>query len=104
MEGLVIVGGYNSGNTRRLVRIARGVGTPCFQVETEEELDRKELSRFKQVGVTAGASTPNWMIRKVVQELESIKGKGEPFWSPFLFRLLRFLLKTNLMVAFGAAV
>ncbi len=103
VEGLVIVGGYNSGNTRRLVRIARGVGTPCFQVETEEELDRKELSRFKQVGVTAGASTPNWMIRKVVQELESIKGKGEPFWSPFLFRLLRFLLKTNLMVAFGAA-
>ena len=102
VDGLVIVGGYNSGNTRRLVAIAESVGTPCFHVETEDQLDKKEIGRFKTVGVTAGASTPNWMIRKVVQELEITKGQGEYAWSAFLFRWVRFLLKSNLMVALGA--
>jgi 4-hydroxy-3-methylbut-2-enyl diphosphate reductase len=102
VDGLVIVGGYNSGNTRRLVTITQSVGTPCFHVETEEELDLKEISRFKIVGVTAGASTPNWMIRKVVQELEGIKGSGGFAWSAYLYRFFRFLLKSNLMVALGA--
>jgi 4-hydroxy-3-methylbut-2-enyl diphosphate reductase len=103
VDGLIIVGGYNSGNTRRLVGIARAAGAPCFHVETEKELDKKELRGFKTLGVTAGASTPNWMIRQVVQELESIQGRGETLLSPILFRFLRFMLKTNLMVAFGAA-
>jgi (E)-4-hydroxy-3-methyl-but-2-enyl pyrophosphate reductase len=102
VDGLVIVGGYNSGNTRRLAAIAESVGTPCFHVETEDQLDKKEIRRFKTVGVTAGASTPNWMIRKVVQELEMVKGQGEYAWSAFLFRWIRFLLKSNLMVALGA--
>lgn len=103
VDGLVIVGGYNSGNTRRLVAITRSVGTPCFHVETEDELDKKEIGRFKTVGVTAGASTPNWMIRKVVQELEAIRGRGGNAWNTLVFRPVRFLLKSNLMVALGAA-
>lgn len=102
VDGLVIVGGYNSGNTRRLVNITQSVGTPCFQVETEDQLDKKEISRFKTIGVTAGASTPNWMIRKVVQELEGIEGPGAYAWGTHLFRLIRFLLKSNLVVALGA--
>jgi (E)-4-hydroxy-3-methyl-but-2-enyl pyrophosphate reductase len=102
VDGLVIVGGYNSGNTRRLTAIAESVGTPCFHVETEDQLDKKEISRLKTVGVTAGASTPNWMIRKVVQELEMTKGQGEYVWSAFVFGWIRFLLKSNLMVALGA--
>jgi (E)-4-hydroxy-3-methyl-but-2-enyl pyrophosphate reductase len=102
VDGLVIVGGYNSGNTRRLAAIADAAGTPCFHVETEAQLDKKELRRFKTIGVTAGASTPNWMIRKVVQELEMIKGQGEYIWSVLFFRWVGFLLKSNLMVALGA--
>lgn len=102
VDGLVVVGGYNSGNTRRLAAIAESVGTPCFHVETEDQLDKKEIGGFKTIGVTAGASTPNWMIRKVVQELEMTKGQGEYAWSAFFFRWVRFLLKSNLMVALGA--
>ena len=102
VDGLVVVGGYNSGNTRRLAAIAESVGTPCFHIETEDQLDKNEILRFKTVGVTAGASTPNWMIRKVVQELEMIKGQGEYAWSAFLFSWVRFLLKSNLMIALGA--
>jgi (E)-4-hydroxy-3-methyl-but-2-enyl pyrophosphate reductase len=102
VDGLVIVGGYNSGNTRRLAAIAESVGTHCFHVETENQLDKNAIRRLKTVGVTAGASTPNWMIRKVVQELEVIRGQGEYPWSAFLFRGLRFLIKSNLLVALGA--
>jgi (E)-4-hydroxy-3-methyl-but-2-enyl pyrophosphate reductase len=102
VDGLVIVGGYNSANTRRLAAIADSVGTPCFHVETEDQIDQKAIQSFKTIGVTAGASTPNWMIRKVVQELEMIKGQGEYTWRAFLFRWIRFLLKSNLMVALGA--
>ncbi|MBI5582841.1 MAG: 4-hydroxy-3-methylbut-2-enyl diphosphate reductase [Deltaproteobacteria bacterium] len=102
-DGLVVVGGFNSGNTRRLVGIARAAGTPCVQVETEAELDQQQLSRFRTVGVTAGASTPNWMIRKVVQELETIKGRDESWLRNVWFRCIRLLLKSNLLVALGAA-
>lgn len=102
-DGLVVVGGFNSGNTRRLVGIARAAGTPCVQVETEAELDRQQLSGFRTVGVTAGASTPNWMIRKVVQELETIQGRDESRIRNVSFRFIRLLLKSNLLVALGAA-
>lgn len=102
VDGLVVVGGYNSGNTRRLAAIAESVGTPCFHIEREDQLDQNEIRRFKTVGVTAGASTPNWMIRKVVQELEKIKGQGEYNWSVFFLQWVRFLLKSNLMIALGA--
>jgi 4-hydroxy-3-methylbut-2-enyl diphosphate reductase len=102
-EGLIVVGGFNSGNTRRLVGIARAAGIPCLQVETEAELDPQQLRRFRTVGVTAGASTPNWMIRKVVQELETIQGHDESRFRNVLFRSIRLLLKSNLLVALGAA-
>lgn len=102
VEAIVVVGGFDSGNTRRLAAIARSSGIPCYHVETEEQLERERLRAFKCVGVTAGASTPNWMIRKVVQELEKIRGKGEfPLWS-WMFQGLRFLLKSNLLIALGA--
>jgi len=65
---MVVVGGYHSGNTRRLYQVAKDVGLPAFHVETAAELNREELSRMDEVGVTAGASTPNWMIKEVVKE------------------------------------
>jgi (E)-4-hydroxy-3-methyl-but-2-enyl pyrophosphate reductase len=102
VDGLVIVGGFNSGNTRRLVGVARSVGTPTFHVETEDQLDKEEISRWKTIGVTAGASTPNWMIRKVVQELEFTRSRTGYNLRSTLLDFIRFILKSNLMVALGA--
>ncbi|RPI77352.1 MAG: 4-hydroxy-3-methylbut-2-enyl diphosphate reductase [Desulfobacteraceae bacterium] len=102
VDGLVVVGGYHSGNTRRLVQIAEAAGLKVFQVETEEELDTRALSGMEVIGVTAGASTPNWMIKKVVHRLESIKGKREmAVRRPFL-QVIKFLFLSNIMVALGA--
>jgi (E)-4-hydroxy-3-methyl-but-2-enyl pyrophosphate reductase len=72
VDVLVVVGGRNSANTTRLGVIAEGEGKEVYVVETEEELDRAALRKYDKVGVTAGASTPNWMINRVVAALEEI--------------------------------
>ena len=71
VDALVVVGGLNSGNTRRLVQIGQRAGKPTFHVETENELDMKTLRGFSTVGVTAGASTPDWMIQRVVERIRT---------------------------------
>ena len=72
-DALVVVGGRDSANTGRLVDVAAAAGKPTFQVETASELDESELARFDDIGVTAGASTPNWLIQEVVGRLQAIQ-------------------------------
>jgi 4-hydroxy-3-methylbut-2-enyl diphosphate reductase len=102
VDAVVVVGGRESGNTQRLFEVARNSGKPAFQVETEEELDLEVLSRFRRVGVTAGASTPNWQLKKVCRTLEAAPYVGITGWPRHLYRLQRTLLLTNIYVALGA--
>lgn len=99
VEAVVVVGGRNSANTKRLAEIALGLGKEVFLIEAEDELDRRLLSQFDTVGVTAGASTPTWMINRVVRALEGIPGRSEGLAKPFLYRLIRMLMVTNLYVS-----
>lgn len=103
VDGLVVVGGYDSGNTKRLAEVGRAAGVRSWHVETEADLDRSALPEGDTVGVTSGASTPNWMIRKVVRELETMRGRGENWGRVIAERVIRFLLRSHLMVALGAA-
>jgi (E)-4-hydroxy-3-methyl-but-2-enyl pyrophosphate reductase len=103
VEAMVVVGGYNSGNTQRLVRISEEAGVKTFHVETEGDLDLKALSQMNSVGITAGASTPNWLIKKVTQRVKQIRGKGESLIRNMAFRAIKFLLQSDLYVAMGAA-
>ena len=99
VEAMVVVGGKNSANTKRLAEIAEDMGCPVFLVETEDELDLEEVSKYECVGVTAGASTPTWMISRVLRILEAIPGKGESSLKQYGSRLLWFLLATNIYVS-----
>jgi 4-hydroxybenzoate polyprenyltransferase len=101
-EALVVVGGRNSGNTQRLVEISRATGIPTYHVETEQELDLEEMSRYHTVGVTAGASTPHWLIGNVVSTLKHAWAFRPGSWTNYLYRAWRFCLKSNLYVATGA--
>ena len=101
-EALVVVGGRNSGNTQRLVEISRATGVPTYHVETEQELDLEEMSRYHTVGVTAGASTPHWLISNVVSTLQHAWAFRPGSWINYLYRAWRFSLKSNLYVATGA--
>ncbi|MGW8223374.1 MAG: 4-hydroxy-3-methylbut-2-enyl diphosphate reductase [Syntrophobacteria bacterium] len=102
VDAMVVVGGRHSGNTKRLAEIAAATGIPTFHIETEEELDRERLQDFEIVGVTAGASTPHWLLRRVVHELESIQPRGVKPLGRNFEHYLRFFLQSNLYVAGGA--
>jgi len=99
-DAVVVVGGRASGNTRRLAKIAQRAGVPVFHVETEKELPIEALCGLKKVGLTAGASTPHWIIRRVHQTLADPKGLSRPGPADRFFRAL-FL--TNLYLALGAS-
>jgi len=102
VDAVVVVGGRESGNTQRLFEIAKSTGKPAFHVETEEELDLEVLKHFRHIGVTAGASTPNWQIKKVCRALEAAPYLGLTGWRRTFYRLQRALLLTNTYVAVGA--
>jgi 4-hydroxy-3-methylbut-2-enyl diphosphate reductase len=102
VDAMVVVGGRHSGNTKRLAEIAAATSIPTFHIETEAELDRERLQDLKIVGVTAGASTPHWLLRRVVHKLESIQPRGVRPLARNFEHYLRFFLQSNLYVAGGA--
>lgn len=104
VEAMVVVGGRSSANTRRLGALIEKKGCPVFMVETEDELDPKAFAGYKCVGVTAGASTPSWMISRVIQALELIPGPDDSFIGSFLSRTIAFLMATNLYVSLGGGL
>jgi 4-hydroxy-3-methylbut-2-enyl diphosphate reductase len=77
VEFMVVVGGLNSGNTRRLAQVATEQGTPCSHVETAADLDLEQLRRYTRIGVTAGASTPRRLIDEVLEVLSVLDGEGK---------------------------
>lgn len=71
VDVMIIVGGRNSANTTRLVSLCRESGKPAYHVEVVDEIRAEWLQDAKSVGVTAGASTPGWVIEAVIARLRS---------------------------------
>jgi 4-hydroxy-3-methylbut-2-enyl diphosphate reductase len=104
VEAVVVVGGKTSANTTRLAEIATGLGRRVFLIESEEELEADGLRSFDCVGVTAGASTPTWMINRVVRALEAIPGRSDNLLVNALFRLVRLMMVSNFYVSVGGGL
>jgi 4-hydroxy-3-methylbut-2-enyl diphosphate reductase len=102
VDAVLVVGGHNSGNTKRLAEISRKTGKPTYHIETESEIDIDALSEVRNVGITAGASTPNWMIKKIYRTLEALPFKKKQSWQRVVLSIQRLLLLTNIYVAVGA--
>ncbi len=102
VDAVLVVGGRNSGNTQRLAAIVNAVGRPVYHVETEDELDMEALAQVKTLGVTAGASTPSWIIKRVLRTIEQIPLKRGLGWRSLWLKVQRYLLLTNIYVALGA--
>ncbi len=98
----VVVGGRISGNTRRLVQIAQGCGIKTYHIETEAELP-EEIKNFQRIAVTAGASTPYWLIRRVIYRIEDIITQRKPFLWRFFYKFLKSSLSTNFWAALAGA-
>jgi 4-hydroxy-3-methylbut-2-enyl diphosphate reductase len=102
VEAVIVVGGHNSGNTNRLAEIVRQAGKPVQHIETEDELEFSALASANRIGITAGASTPHWIIRKVYRALESSLYKRQQGLRRVFFNLQRTLLLTSIYVSIGA--
>ncbi|MCW5962004.1 MAG: 4-hydroxy-3-methylbut-2-enyl diphosphate reductase [Pyrinomonadaceae bacterium] len=72
VDAFYIIGGRHSSNSRKLVAVCKEKCEKSFLIETEDEIDPADLEGVNVVGVTAGASTPEWLIKKVVAYLENI--------------------------------
>ncbi|HYP39244.1 MAG TPA: 4-hydroxy-3-methylbut-2-enyl diphosphate reductase [Chloroflexia bacterium] len=71
VDVMIVVGGYESANTRHLRDIAAEF-CPAYHIERPEQLEEEWLRDVKSVGVTAGASTPDYVIKQVVDALEEM--------------------------------
>jgi 4-hydroxy-3-methylbut-2-enyl diphosphate reductase len=70
VDMMVVVGGFNSANTTRLATICHELQKNTHHIETADELDLSWVQGVEKVGLTAGASTPGWLIDQVVERLE----------------------------------
>lgn len=75
-DAVVVIGGRNSANTRRLAEIAQALGAEAHHVETAAELPLERLRSKERIAVTAGASTPAWIIEEAIRVLEGLAGEG----------------------------
>ena len=73
VEVIVVVGGKGSANTRRLAEICSSRGVDTHLIETARELDRHWFEGKREVGVTAGASTPDEAIQEVLDTLNHME-------------------------------
>lgn len=72
VELLYVIGGRHSANSNKLVEVARESCPRAVLIETENEINPDDLRGVARVGVSAGASTPDWMIRRVVTRLREL--------------------------------
>lgn len=79
VDVMIVAGGYNSSNTRKLVGICRSVGKTTYHVETADELNPVWFRGVTKAGLTAGASTPDWIIEEVrgrMSDIDEMAGNG----------------------------
>jgi 4-hydroxy-3-methylbut-2-enyl diphosphate reductase len=67
VELVLVVGGHNSANSRHLAEVCREAGVETHHIETAAELEGQWLTGRERVGITAGASTPDWAVEEVVR-------------------------------------
>lgn len=72
VDFMLVVGGLNSANTQKLANICRQNGCRTEHIESADEIDLHWFDDVKNVGITAGASTPDWIIREVTLEMEEL--------------------------------
>jgi|LGVF01.1.fsa_nt_gb 4-hydroxy-3-methylbut-2-enyl diphosphate reductase len=75
VEYMIIIGGKHSSNTKKLYEISKINCPHSVHIETKDDLVMKEVRKYDKIGITAGASTPDWIINEVVDKLIN-EGEG----------------------------
>ncbi len=102
MDAMFVVGGKNSANTKRLASMSELQGTPTFHIETADELKDINIDGYNEIGISAGASTPNWTIEKVVDYITSLQEEKKRGNAGKLLNFWTFTVITDIYSAVGA--
>ncbi len=69
---MLVIGGKNSSNTKKLAQVCQDVGANVYHIETAAELKKGWFKHTDKVGITAGASTPDWIIKEVISKMDEL--------------------------------
>jgi (E)-4-hydroxy-3-methyl-but-2-enyl pyrophosphate reductase len=72
VNAFYVIGGRHSSNSVKLLAVCKEQCEKSFLIETSDEINPEDLAGVERVGLTAGASTPNWLIEQVVERLRAI--------------------------------
>lgn len=75
VEAMIVVGGYNSSNTQKLVKLCQSLKVKTYFIEKDEDLKGEEWKNFKKIGITGGTSTPFKVIERTKRRLLSMIGE-----------------------------
>lgn len=74
VDAMIVIGGYHSSNTQKLYKVSKSYCDNSIHIETADELPLEIFNECKDVGITAGASTPDWIINEVIKKIENEGG------------------------------
>ena len=73
VDTVFVIGGRNSANTRHLYDIVKRICINTFHIETADEILIDMIKESKTIGITAGASTPDWLIKEAIHKMETME-------------------------------
>ena len=73
VDVMLVIGGKNSSNTKKLYNICKSYCENTFAIETVDDIDFSVFDSQDVVGITAGASTPDWIIKEVIEKMNTLE-------------------------------
>lgn len=71
VDAVIVIGGKNSANTQRLYLTVKEMSIPCWHISGADEIP-EEIMNYETIGLTAGASTPDWVVEEVEKKVKSL--------------------------------
>ena len=72
VDMMIVIGSKNSSNTQKLYEICKAICPCTIKIETSGEIPPVDIKKIKKVGITAGASTPDWVIKEVLRKMDEL--------------------------------
>lgn len=76
VDMMLVIGGNSSSNTQKLYEICKKYCKETYKIETSGDLPPVDIKKFEKIGITAGASTPEWVIKEVIGKMEELNKQG----------------------------
>lgn len=72
VDMVLVIGGNNSSNTNKLYEICKKNCEKTFKIQTADDIPSVDIKKIKKIGITAGASTPDWVIKEVIHKMSEL--------------------------------